>query len=143
MSTLFKLTVKALERCNLTSHCHGYIIPQRIYRSLWIKLHTAPQHKNHTVHRTPFHQIFKYQVLNKNFQFVFDNSLSDYFFQVFFPENRHFAQKLFTVHTVQKMKFPIKDFFSKCDQILQIHSFLRISSHLLEKSLTENFKLHS
>ena len=34
------------------------------------------------------------------------------------------------------MKFSIKDFFSKCDQI---RSFLRIWSHLLKKSLTENF----
>ena len=31
---------------------------------------------------------------------------------------------------------PIKDFFSKYDQI---HSFLRIWSHLLKKSVTENF----
>ena len=38
--------------------------------------------------------------------------------------------------TEQKMKFPIKDFFRKCDQI---RSFLRIWSHLLKKSLTENF----
>ena len=34
------------------------------------------------------------------------------------------------------MKFSINDFFSKCDQI---HSFLRIWSHLLKKSLMENF----
>ena len=34
------------------------------------------------------------------------------------------------------MKFSINDFFSKCDQI---RSFLRIWSHLLNKSLTENF----
>ena len=34
------------------------------------------------------------------------------------------------------MKFPIKDFVSKCDQI---RSFLRISSHLLYKSLIKNF----
>ena len=34
------------------------------------------------------------------------------------------------------MKFPIKDFSSKCDQI---RSFLRIWSHLLKKSLMENF----
>ena len=34
------------------------------------------------------------------------------------------------------MKFSIKDFFSKCDQI---HWKLRIWSHLLEKSLIENF----
>ena len=34
------------------------------------------------------------------------------------------------------MKFSIKDFFSKCDQI---RSFMRILSHLLKKSLMENF----
>ena len=38
--------------------------------------------------------------------------------------------------TSQKMKFPINDFFSKCDQI---HRQLRIWSHLLKKSLMENF----
>ena len=37
--------------------------------------------------------------------------------------------------TAQKKKFSVKDFFSKCDQI---RSFLRICSHLLKKSLTEN-----
>ena len=35
--------------------------------------------------------------------------------------------------TAQKIKFSIKDFFSKCTQI---GSFLRIRSHLLKKSLT-------
>ena len=39
-------------------------------------------------------------------------------------------------NTAQKMKFFIKDFFSKCDQI---RNFLRIWSHLLRKSLMENF----
>ena len=34
------------------------------------------------------------------------------------------------------MKFSITDFFSKCDQI---RSFLRIWSHLLKKSVMENF----
>ena len=34
------------------------------------------------------------------------------------------------------MKFSIKDFFSKCDQIRRE---LRIWSHLLKKSLMENF----
>ena len=38
--------------------------------------------------------------------------------------------------TIQKMKFFIKDFFSKCDQI---RSFLQIWSHLLKKSLMETF----
>ena len=45
---------------------------------------------------------------------------------------------IFTSKSVnaQKMKFSIKDFFSKCDQI---HSFLRIWSHSLKKFLMENF----
>ena len=34
------------------------------------------------------------------------------------------------------MKFSIKDFFNKCDQI---HRELRIWSHALKKSLMENF----
>ena len=44
----------------------------------------------------------------------------------------YFAQS----YTAQKMMFSIKDFFSKCDQI---RSFLRIWSHLLKKSVMENF----
>ena len=43
---------------------------------------------------------------------------------------------IFGVVIAQKMKFSIKDFFGKCDQI---HSFLRICSHLLKKSLMKNF----
>ena len=35
-----------------------------------------------------------------------------------------------------KMKFSMKDFFSKCDHI---HSFQRIWLHLLKKSLIENY----
>ena len=38
--------------------------------------------------------------------------------------------------TAQKMKFSIMDIFDKCDQI---RSFLGIWSHLLKKSLMENF----
>ena len=38
--------------------------------------------------------------------------------------------------TTQKIKFSIKDFFSKCDQIRRK---LRTWSHLLKKSLIENF----
>ena len=41
-------------------------------------------------------------------------------------------------YTAQKLKFSIKDLFSKWDQIC---SFLRIWSHLLKKSLMENFIL--
>ena len=39
-------------------------------------------------------------------------------------------------HPTQKMKFSIKDFFSKCDQI---SSFLRYWSYLLKKSSMKNF----
>ena len=42
---------------------------------------------------------------------------------------------IITVATAQK-KFFIKDFFCKCDQI---PSFQRIWSHLLKKSLMQNF----
>ena len=38
--------------------------------------------------------------------------------------------------TAQKMKFSIKDFLSKCNQI---RIFMRIWAHLLKKSLMENF----
>ena len=40
----------------------------------------------------------------------------------------------------QKMKFSIKDFFRKCDQI---RSFLSIWSHLMKKSLMENFSFYA
>ena len=40
------------------------------------------------------------------------------------------------MNTAQKMKFSIKDFFSKRDLI---RSFLQIWSYLLKKSLMENF----
>ena len=60
------------------------------------------------------------------------------------PEKVHITAKFqkseFDKHATsgvaQKMKFSIKDFFSKCDQI---RIFLRIWSHLLKKSLMENF----
>ena len=42
-------------------------------------------------------------------------------------------------YTAQKMKFSIKDFFSKCHQIRRKLRKLWIWSHLLKKSLTENF----
>ena len=49
------------------------------------------------------------------------------------------TEKLFAnlvFNTAQKMKFSIKDFFSKCDQISRN---LRIRSHLVKKLLMENF----
>ena len=47
---------------------------------------------------------------------------------------------LASYHTQIPTKVSIKDFFSKCDKI---HSFLRIWSHLLKKSLAENFILYA
>ena len=54
-------------------------------------------------------------------------------FQIFM-QNSYYAE-FDHKKTAQKMKFAIKDFFSKYDQI---RSFLRIWSHLLKKSLMEN-----
>ena len=49
------------------------------------------------------------------------------------------SMKFLQTHfTAQKMKFSTKDFFSKCDQIRRK---LRIWSHLVNKSLMENFIL--
>ena len=45
-------------------------------------------------------------------------------------------EALILSHTAQKVKFSIKDSFSKCDQIRRKQ---RIWSHLLKKSLMENF----
>ena len=49
---------------------------------------------------------------------------------------KSFPYKGFKHNTAQKMKFSIKDFFSRYDQIRRK---LRIWSHLLKKSLMENF----
>ena len=48
----------------------------------------------------------------------------------------HQLLSYFPYYTAQKMKFSIKNFFSKWDQI---RSFLQIWSHLLKTSLMENF----
>ena len=50
-------------------------------------------------------------------------------------QNRH-KLRINAYFTLQKMKFSIKNFFSKCDHI---RSFLRIWSYLLKKSFMENF----
>ena len=46
--------------------------------------------------------------------------------------------KSILTNTAQKMQFSITDFFTKCEQI---HSFLRIWSHLLQKFLIGNFHI--
>ena len=54
---------------------------------------------------------------------------------VFFFFRGHKICKVWT-YTAQKIKFTIKDFFSKCDQIRRK---LRVWSHFLKKSLMEKF----
>ena len=56
-------------------------------------------------------------------------------FELTYIMNFKFPEPTLT-NTAQKMQFSIRDFFSKCDQI---RSFLRIWTHLLKKSLMENF----
>ena len=53
-------------------------------------------------------------------------------------ETDTYKRKKSRLITAQKMKFSIKDFFSKCDQM---RSFVRIWSPLLKKSLMENLIL--
>ena len=57
-----------------------------------------------------------------------------HYFKVLKPSKIN--QQFQDIQLHQKMKFSIKDFFSKCDQV---RSFQRIWSHLLKKSLMENF----
>ena len=59
-------------------------------------------------------------------------SMMKFFSCQLFPQFCRLAES----YTAQNMKFSIKEFFSKCDQIC---SFLRIWSDLLKKSLIENF----
>ena len=49
---------------------------------------------------------------------------------------KYLLSLLLHVFAAQKMKFSIKDFFSKCDQI---RSYQGIWLHFLKKSLMENF----
>ena len=49
---------------------------------------------------------------------------------------KNITQSFLPVSTAQKMEFPIKDFFSKCDRVRRK---LRIWSHLLKSCLMENF----
>ena len=72
--------------------------------------------------------------VNKVYMFSFESLASKLWFDTLrFTFNLHLKE---VSNTAQKMDFSIKDFFSKCDQI---HRKLRICSHLLKKSLMENF----
>ena len=52
------------------------------------------------------------------------------------PYKHYLKHQSRTKYTAKKMKFSIKGFLRKCDQI---RNLLRIWSHLLKKSLMENF----
>ena len=70
---------------------------------------------------------------------IFFSSRFTYFRELYVRQSFTFSEDEgapIETYTAQKMKFSIKDFFSKCDQI---RSFLQIWSHLLKKSLMENF----
>ena len=58
------------------------------------------------------------------------------FYWIIFIESLFHKIPLLAASTAQKMKISIKNFFSKCDQIL---GFPRIWSHLLKKLSMENF----
>ena len=79
-------------------------------------------------------------IQNRYFKIFSENSQEkipamEYFFYSIPPENIKKSFVNCSANT-KKMKFSIKYFFSKCDQI---YSFLPIWSHLLKISLTENF----
>ena len=65
-------------------------------------------------------------------QSLLKKSLGLYFKDIWIQNFHHF----YSSYTAQKIKFSIKDFFSKCDQIRRK---LRIWLHLLKKSFMENF----
>ena len=79
-------------------------------------------------------------MINLNTDFFYPWNCRKVYFSVCFRVlSPHFSLLLCSsavFHTAQKMKFSIKDFFSKCDQICRK---MRIWSHLLRKSLLENF----
>ena len=95
-----------------------------------------------------FNQIMLKKSAKNNFVFLYNPDWSILVFQlsyscvVLLPWSQHLNQiKIKTFiwcprHHCTKMKFSIKDCFSKCDQICSCH---RSWSHLLKKSLMENF----
>ena len=58
------------------------------------------------------------------------------FFKKLFSSSQQFSAYLPTQINAQEMNFSAKKLFSKCEHI---HIKLRIYSHLLDKSFTENF----
>ena len=70
--------------------------------------------------------------LKSSFKTVFIAVLYKYFIKEYCPNLSYYADlsgQYIPFNTAQKLKFSIKDFFSKCDQIRR---FLPILSHLLK-----------
>ena len=76
--------------------------------------------------------VYRFDCFSYHFRIICDEVFLQKCLTVF-AKNLHHK---FSSSTAQKIKFSIKDFFSKCDQI---HRNLRICFHLLKKSLMENF----
>ena len=106
-----------LRLCFIISHNFNF-------KKLQIKIRTRRKENLIQCYHTVSSQSGK---TNGNFTFSTNNCFWWVILDQFFRDVRF---------TAQKMKFSIKDFSSKCDQI---HKKLRIWSHLLEKSLMENF----
>ena len=89
------------------------------FPEIWKKACVVVVHKKRLKPLKKLSSISLFLIFSKTFQRVIYRSIFNCFQK----------NKLFTSSTTaQKMKFSIKDFFSKCDQI---RSFLRIRSHLL------------
>ena len=85
--------------------------------------------------RQAFEVNVKDETKNNFFNLSFNLVVNALFTSYETGNSRHLPS-ISSINTVQKMKFSVNDVFSKCDQI---RSFLRISSHLLKKSLMINF----
>ena len=134
----------------LTTHvtflCHNINMNQKIYNIRNIKATKAKLTTNYLLKKLSlkkFSRCTPPQVFSKRFflpkQILIKKSQSNVPFwkiKLFLPvgwnQNRI---KLGCANTAQKMKFSIKDFFRKCDQIRRK---LRIWLYLLKKSLMEN-----
>ena len=82
----------------------------------------------------------RYIILNEIYSFTFVLNFKFLsFYSVILPVFREYSELCQTSNTAGKMKFLIKDFFSKCDQI---RSFLQIRSHLLNTEEILNGQLH-
>ena len=119
--------------CFISKHWVGFSRPLKLIsfqkQSLEVFFKKRCSYKFHKIHRkTPMSESLFTEHLWKTASIISIEVLTNH------------QSKLFRIFyyciTAQKMKFSIKDLFSKCDRI---RSLLRIWSHLLKKSLMKNF----